>query len=610
MSRLILIEQSLADASGHHLDYLVAVCKAAVADSRWQQIVVGTHREFDPALLLGKLVTSGSSRESNERVIVLPAFRQDTYQPWTSLYGLRRLTRSRTRLAAFDRFLETLSDRGCNSRFRLWQKLSRWLGSGGGRGLGGKFQLLQQDWIDFLSRCQPRSGDRVFAVTVSDLEWLALASIMDKCPELAAEADWHVQFHFDLFQSPELDRQSPAGQPSADTRVSVPGPAALDSLDSGTEPSSTSRLLFALAGRLSHNHRVHFHTTSAPLAAQYEKLQVGSFQALTYPLNPLLEVSCERPTDIERERFRVTLAGGTRREKGESSALANACAELAGQTWARQLEMRIQGKAGTDRRLQTFSFIRPVKHPLPEQEYVELIRSSHVGVLMYDRNAYRNRRAGILGEYLACGIPVVVTSGCWLAEQFAHHQQQHARHLFEQNEIETVSPMDEYAARLARGTTFVARVDWRRASHQPRFFRLSCPAGSQPLDHSQGAGALSRLHAVGRQNPISHVVGQFDNLDAPESLQVVAADSGEIVRGVEIQIRRLQLGKQQPVSAVGLCVDHAGQLPWALSEIRSNYEHYRRTAIEFASEWREQHRPENTLLDLEMRVVQNLPRAG
>ena len=53
-------------------------------------------------------------------------------------------------------------------------------------------------------------------------------------------------------------------------------------------------------------------------------------------------------------------------------------------------------------------------HPLPDQQYVELIKTSDCGLLFYDSRAYFSRRAGVLGELLSCGKPVIVPAGSWL----------------------------------------------------------------------------------------------------------------------------------------------------------------------------------------------------
>ena len=54
-----------------------------------------------------------------------------------------------------------------------------------------------------------------------------------------------------------------------------------------------------------------------------------------------------------------------------------------------------QGHASLD------ELVQWAKHPLPKQDYVDLIRSTHIGALLYDSRTYFSRRAGVLNEYLS-----------------------------------------------------------------------------------------------------------------------------------------------------------------------------------------------------------------
>jgi hypothetical protein len=66
-------------------------------------------------------------------------------------------------------------------------------------------------------------------------------------------------------------------------------------------------------------------------------------------------------------------------------------------------------------------------HPLPAAEYRRQLEQADCGLLLYDGDTYYARRAGILGEFLALGKPVIVSAGSWLHEQikdvqFAYHE--------------------------------------------------------------------------------------------------------------------------------------------------------------------------------------------
>ena len=40
--------------------------------------------------------------------------------------------------------------------------------------------------------------------------------------------------------------------------------------------------------------------------------------------------------------------------------------------------------------------------------------NAQIGLLLYDRHAYRSRCSGVLVEFLCAGVPVIVPSGTWL----------------------------------------------------------------------------------------------------------------------------------------------------------------------------------------------------
>ena len=129
----------------------------------------------------------------------------------------------------------------------------------------------------------------------------------------------------------------------------------------------------------------------------------------------------------QRRPIRITCPGEMRREKGFAdymqplvdelwdSHLANQRVQFVAQRpkhklfQRRKLDIQLP-----DPEINAFDF-QP--HPLPEADYVELIKSSDAGLLFYDSRVYFSRRAGVLGELLSCGKPVIVPAGSWLASQ-------------------------------------------------------------------------------------------------------------------------------------------------------------------------------------------------
>ena len=55
--------------------------------------------------------------------------------------------------------------------------------------------------------------------------------------------------------------------------------------------------------------------------------------------------------------------------------------------------------------------------PLDPTAYQGLIEDADIAVLPYDPVHYHARCSGVLLEMLACGVPVIVPAGGWMAEQ-------------------------------------------------------------------------------------------------------------------------------------------------------------------------------------------------
>jgi hypothetical protein len=67
--------------------------------------------------------------------------------------------------------------------------------------------------------------------------------------------------------------------------------------------------------------------------------------------------------------------------------------------------------------------------PLDLERYAELVRSTDIGLLLYDSTRYYARCSGVLLEMLSAGVPVIVPGGCWLSEQIHDENQRHLREI-------------------------------------------------------------------------------------------------------------------------------------------------------------------------------------
>ncbi len=392
MARFFLIDQSLVNRGGHHYDY--STCIVAAAKELGFETIVAANRK-----VAADLTVAGTH--------AIPAFTETVYQKDSCLAGLRHLKRSRRHPADLNSTTGWQRTKAVFS-LRRFHRRRAWLVSKFAR----EFQL-------FFDKHPIAEEDQVFLTTVSELELMGLAKYMRANPR-SVLANWHLQFHFNIFdgRTPEYDSQKIT--------------------------ENLARLSFQASLAELTCHRLFFYTTSQPLADQYNRLDVGVFQTLPYPVAPEFALqSKEEPTADLNEQFdgkqralKFACPGQIRREKGCSEYLQ----PLVDKLWSSHLvtgkiKIAIQRPRKKILRKEKIELRTPLDdcevnsavhcpfkyyaHPLSRPDYIEFLRSADCGLLMYDSRAYFSRRAGVLGEMLSCGKPLIVPAGSWLASQIA-----------------------------------------------------------------------------------------------------------------------------------------------------------------------------------------------
>jgi hypothetical protein len=609
MPRFILLDHSLKGVGGHHFDYALHVLRAAES--------LG----YEPVLVSNKRFWGNAKLPKACRV--LPLFRYHTYSKYTIFAGQRKEKPSGPR--------------------SLWQRASDWLYDL--RHKNGPARRIR----DFSGACRKafvklgfQAGDVVFVPTLSELDLAGLATFLESEPA-TREIDWHLQFHFNIFdgREPDYSRQEERlvrlRQHFEETLARVP------------------------------RHRLHFYNTSDILTRQYNRLEVARFEELPYPINEAIHARRLLPTMSDQQGggrhaeracyferpLRITCAGGVRAEKGQQG-LGNLVRDLwtgcldegRAQLLVQAKPARFTGKPkfqvplpdpsrGAPQRtyLPTEDCADPVvyiRHPLGIDEYEELIRRADIGLLLYDSVRYYSRRAGVLGELLASGIPVVVPSACWLAEQIAEANFRHVEQalaelpavgrlavsdlhwhcdderddrsrerkslqVFGKSPISAICTVPQNATELA----IVPR--WAQPSEHGTYLRIEFDQfdeNGEPLERSS--------LVVGRREPNLPVPVLIRLIDGAASVRLAltnAYDNGTItLRQLELRFvdSRENYANGCPLGAVGLIAAEADEAPRLLREMIRHYAHYRETAEAFSAEWSRRHDPRltvQTLLD-------------
>jgi hypothetical protein len=244
---------------------------------------------------------------------------------------------------------------------------------------------------------------------------------------------------------------------------------------------------------------------------------------------------------------------------------------------------------------------------------------------MYNNRSYFARRAGVLGEYLAAGKPVVVPAGCWLAEQLAEVNFAYAERLLKAAQ----QTRKKTSVELLWHCGFDPKTQSLRIAGDQAFApaaMISVPPGATELVLSfqwlspNEQGHYLKLLSV-QTGAMGMIVDQFESVHGRRSAGGINRCLIRIEPGVTDLV--LQLAKaydshpvfisqwdaaflsdssfatpRRPLGAVGLAAADLGATTRCIRDICDNFDHYKRTAELFSGEWFAQHDPRRTLNEL------------
>ena len=545
--KFVLIDHSMKDLGGHYYTY--ASCVLPAAERAGLQPVLAMHQEFrDFAALPPTWQSHAVFRHKSYSQRTLEAGSANgVFSSWWS--KARRKWRARERLRYAASFAE--------------------------------------DCATLLAKVPLSDGDQVFFASASELDLEGLAMFLQSAPSKYRRVQWHLQFHLGIFEGRDPDY--------AEQQAS----------------REFMREIFQHALRRIPEHQVHMYCTTRELTAQYQFLDVAPFQTLPYPVHPLFLLPA--PPKTAGDSVRIACLGHSRREKGYrelpivvrklwNDYLSKGRAQLVMQTRRRDLRRALDSAVAD---LGTHGATPPVVYapfPLDLERYAELVRSSDIGLLLYDSTRYYARCSGVLLEMLSAGVPVIVPGGCWLSEQIHDENQRHLR------EIATRTPVMKHISG--------EQVTWQTTPHTSRssatasftdvpvVCEFAIPAGARSLllrlrwlgPTTRGTYAqldLEQLDAQGTSlTSFAAIVGPGDDPTAVYCLFHIhenarqarlkwrnAWDDGLItVDAIEVRL----LVEHHPAGSVGLTAANMDQSGELLGDVLLHIDHYRRRAAAFA----------------------------
>lgn len=186
-----------------------------------------------------------------------------------------------------------------------------------------------------------------------------------------------------------------------------------------------------------------FYTDTNALTEQYNRLGVFKFRTLPIPLDEALE----RSRDPNKHRVNITYIGDARDEKG-FPLLTRLVGDLRA---AGYLEDKVRftfqsnfnvpgGEPGSriakaQLAVEVCEQVNLVEGPLESEQYTALINEADILLVPYDADNYYARSSGIFAEALAAGIPVVATDKSWMSQEMLILNQNYYRELLETKRI-------------------------------------------------------------------------------------------------------------------------------------------------------------------------------
>ena len=480
--------------------------------------------------------------------------------------------------------------------------------------------LIRQFAFDCERYFHPRiftEHDHAFLTGISEIELMGLAAYLANHPR-TLQVKWHVLFHFDLL------RGRPPQYESQQDRLQL------------------VRQCFQAALARVPYHRINFYTTTESLTDQYNRLSLIQFRTLTYPHNPNFSVTkAKTPESNSQKPLQWTMAGAVRREKGQRDAIQAIVDDLwddylspgkaqiniqrGKANWLRGGKIDIRQTPSKKELQDSKKRITPIRyfdHPIEDADYEKLIGDTDIGILPYDAQAYYSRRAGIMGEYLACGIPVVVPAGCWLSEQLTEPIQQHIESVRQSAISQKVYRLPDFNVPATNvpmaggivsfdGTqhpfrcefdlqpkvrAIVVRMRWHYPTEAGTYCRIELRqrAGEQLADASQvqvvgsgGSDATSALFSIGAETQRIQI-----------RLCNAFAETGASIKELEVECLAFDDEQTIPRGAVGAVAADPAHFAEAIDEVARHYLHYKDSAVAHAETWRARHEPDLTISEL------------
>jgi hypothetical protein len=477
-----------------------------------------------------------------------------------------------------------------------------------------RIKSFGNDTLSMLKKVSISHEDIVFIPTLSEYDMLGLLEALKK-NKSAQQASWHLLFRRNLFtgRDPQYSKQ--------------------------TEHLQPLRKMFLHFKNNTWNFKTMFYTDTDKLTDQYHHLKTVPFATLPIPIN--VEFQTKQREYDPSQPIKIVYVGDARNEKGYqylpemvrglySPYIKDSKVKFIAQSNFSFSEYQYHADVVVARnQLEQFSQgVEIIKDSLSTSAYRELVLASDIGLILYDRDNYYARSSGALVEYLSAGIPVVVPSGSWMADQICDLTYEYHDHLRSEGQLLFAVQAEYYKwsnsqdndfpfvrGQLNFGShtdsvwcTFVPPEDTEYVMVSFKF--VSASKGNyvtlQLSEHNHTGSVVSQQQStVGRsmRGLETSVLFKIKNLHCEEmALSLHNAYGNHNIAIIDVKFHYLKdhtnTGQGIPKGSVGIIVDDTTHAIEALKEMVDHYPHYRKTAKQYSVSWNKTHSADALISDL------------
>lgn len=451
---------------------------------------------------------------------------------------------------------------------------------------------FKQEMQALLEKNKIGAHDIVFIPTLAETELLGLLEL-SHVPTLKLP-HFHLLFRRNLFQGRE--------------------PA----FPSQFEDAQESRIVLNRFERDKAQGNFYFYTDTDHLTEQYNSLGAMTFQTLPIPHDGNLSKLKSQP---DGSPLLISSIGDARTEKG-FQYLPKLISDLEAKginfqhvRYQFQSNFNIPEGEPAPRvakaMLSTYpdTYVNLLDGPFDSEEYTSLVNSSDILLIPYDKNNYYARSSGILAEALVAGVPVVVPNGTWMSSVFDREVQTYLEQKFNQTRnLKTSVNLQFVNVCVPSGiSSLLVEVEWNRLSkgihcHLQLQRLITSNDQQQEMWHDENIdSAINQplnektysLIRIKQQGCYRLALNIDDSLESYDDQQTLQTFINKItVKGVEEDI---------PASVIGIAYTDVDRLSDAVSELVKHYPHYLQTAQAFKDKWYSEHSAENLVQHLEIK---------